>query len=510
MPLRTASILLLAPALLFFPFLWLPAATFFGGTDVIFYTDLLSLVTDQLRAGVWYPRWLADANLGLGSPALYFYSPLPYTLTALLTLPFPLAPAARLLTGMYLAQGAAGFAAFYWLKRHFAPRVALVCALAYVLLPYKLAILFLHGNLAQLWALAALPLWMRAAENLAREKTLRAMAAYAAWLALVYYLHALTVLAFAWVPLLYVARSRVFLPLAAAHLLALGITAPHWLVMLEARPMIFSDLLTGGKFDVLENLRHRDVFLTTFLALLAAPAALLMLRNKENTADMRFWLLALAVFFFLCTPLSAPLWRALPPLRLLQFPVARLYPVGLFAAVYALGFALSRRPREWMFHPGVPLGVAAFYTVLMLQHIHALYRPAQSLTDTYVARMQQARMLPLEVYTPRWSPLTPAAILAQQQELLALPAPRPGDTLDVQPGPLTLRPYYLPLWQAAPLVPRADGRGLLALDIPPGTHHIMLTLRPLPSEHTAFVLMLAACGLTALLYGYGKKPHGRP
>lgn len=38
---------------------------------------------DQFRAGIFYPRWMADSFEGLGGPAFYFYPPLPFWIDAL-------------------------------------------------------------------------------------------------------------------------------------------------------------------------------------------------------------------------------------------------------------------------------------------------------------------------------------------------------------------------------------------------------------------------------------------
>ena len=41
---------------------------------------------EQVRAGVLYPRWMPDSFEGLGSPAFYFYPPLPFWADALVSI----------------------------------------------------------------------------------------------------------------------------------------------------------------------------------------------------------------------------------------------------------------------------------------------------------------------------------------------------------------------------------------------------------------------------------------
>src|SRR6058998_2871942 len=42
-----------------------------------------SNVAAQLWSGDFYPRWLEDLNGGLGSPAFFFYPPVPFLITSL-------------------------------------------------------------------------------------------------------------------------------------------------------------------------------------------------------------------------------------------------------------------------------------------------------------------------------------------------------------------------------------------------------------------------------------------
>ncbi|WP_170303765.1 hypothetical protein [Reyranella soli] len=41
-----------------------------------------SQFAEQVRAGILYPRWMPDSFDGLGSPAFYFYPPLPFWIDA--------------------------------------------------------------------------------------------------------------------------------------------------------------------------------------------------------------------------------------------------------------------------------------------------------------------------------------------------------------------------------------------------------------------------------------------
>src|SRR5262249_49672994 len=106
-PRRQHAIFLLAPALLLLPLPFISAASLFGSTDALFYTLLMKLCGHQLLAGDFWPRWLMNVDSGLGAPLMYYYPPLPYLLTALLTAPLAWLPdGARMLAGMYIATAA--------------------------------------------------------------------------------------------------------------------------------------------------------------------------------------------------------------------------------------------------------------------------------------------------------------------------------------------------------------------------------------------------------------------
>jgi hypothetical protein len=96
----------------------------------------------QFWNGDLYPRWLAQANKGYGSPIFVVQYPLPYFATALLR-PFTSYPSAvrdarELGLFAWLALTAAGVSAWLWLKQLASPRAALFGTLFYMSLPYVL------------------------------------------------------------------------------------------------------------------------------------------------------------------------------------------------------------------------------------------------------------------------------------------------------------------------------------------------------------------------------------
>src|SRR5216684_7565319 len=79
----------------------------------------LSNFQAQLWAGEAYPRWLQGMNGGLGSPAFFFYPPVPYFITSLL---YPLFRTQssiwqELGLGAAIGMTASGLCAYAWLKQ---------------------------------------------------------------------------------------------------------------------------------------------------------------------------------------------------------------------------------------------------------------------------------------------------------------------------------------------------------------------------------------------------------
>jgi hypothetical protein len=118
----------------------------------------------QFWSGDLYPRWLADANKGYGSPIFLIQYPLPYFITALLRPITSFPPTAtresrELGVYCFLVLAAAGFAARAWFRNRCTPVASTVAAVAYILLPYILGQgLYFRMGLGELSAFVWMPL----------------------------------------------------------------------------------------------------------------------------------------------------------------------------------------------------------------------------------------------------------------------------------------------------------------------------------------------------------------
>ena len=118
----------------------------------------------QFWDGDLYPRWLAEANKGYGSPIFLVQYPLPYLVTALLRpiLSFahtPIRESRELGVYCFLMFAGAALTARYWLRGRCTPAAATLGALIYITLPYTLGmILYSRVGLGELTALVWIPL----------------------------------------------------------------------------------------------------------------------------------------------------------------------------------------------------------------------------------------------------------------------------------------------------------------------------------------------------------------
>ena len=404
----------LASLLMLSPLLYFNLATFVGNSDALFYTIVLKLLANNMAQGHWLPHWLPEANGGSGSTVMLFYNPLAYYISAIIGAPLaaidPLGWK-RLVLGMFVAQWAAGFFTYLWLSRRFSSSVALAASLFFTLFPYKFAYIFLHINLAQLWALVWLPLLMMSAEDMAMQKP-KAAVWYALYLALLMLTHPRTVIAFAAVPAFYALifstqRWRTMLQLLVAHGLAVGIAAFYLLPAILNIHLVHTEFSMVGQFNYASNLSHYDLLLNFHYAVIAAlcfglSLRLPILRHSRYGREMWFYIVAFLIVTLLCLRLSQPLWDVFPPLQFLQFPVARLHVVALIAATWMSAFFLSHigeiKDTRWLYSPAALLLPIAIMAVVTLHHINdVIYASPNDLDWQYIETThQQNTILPAE------------------------------------------------------------------------------------------------------------------
>lgn len=150
-----------AAAALCFPFL-LVGVPF--GSDSVDHATYQYYFSSQFWSGDLYPRWLAEANKGYGSPIFLGQYPLPYFITALLRPVLRFAPtdtreSRELGVYCFLMLAAAGIAAWIWFRNRCTPVASTIAAIAYMSLPYLLGlVVYDRTAIGELTAIVWMPL----------------------------------------------------------------------------------------------------------------------------------------------------------------------------------------------------------------------------------------------------------------------------------------------------------------------------------------------------------------
>jgi hypothetical protein len=154
-------IIIVAAAVLCLPLLLAGIPTGYDATTHMMYQHYFSR---QFWSGDLYPRWLAEANKGYGSPIFLVQYPLPYFITALLRpiLSFPVTAtreSRELGVYCFLVLAAAGLSAWMWFRNRCTSAASTIAAIAYISLPYIIGqALYARVAIGELTAFVWMPL----------------------------------------------------------------------------------------------------------------------------------------------------------------------------------------------------------------------------------------------------------------------------------------------------------------------------------------------------------------
>jgi uncharacterized membrane protein len=360
--------------------------------DAIVHYRWASGFIDALGEGSLYPRWLGNPNSGAGSPAMLYYPPLPFYVEAGFYLVTGNVLKAIAL-GCWLALALSGITMYVFARSLLSPGVSLLAAALYLLAPYHLLDLYQRASLSEFWAFAWVPLVLYAIHRVATGGDWRAVILLAVGYSLLLLTHVLTALATMLVFPIYV----VFLTTDWRRIgksvagLALGVGLSAIFVaplILErdyvrihrihtekfTRYFLIENLPAGFKAEALPPGRNPEFFyqnpdyffyeanVVIFILLLVLISILIWKRQPTGPEGVSRPVLLRAIWMvtlfslLMTTRLSEPVWRIVPGLPYMQFPIRWLLLAStgmalLSAAAFSL--AMARRGRSRNAYGGV-------------------------------------------------------------------------------------------------------------------------------------------------------------
>jgi hypothetical protein len=466
----------------------------------------MALFCGQLWGGEAYPRWLSDENGGLGGAAFFFYPPLPFyagcTVWPVVSKHDPFGWRTAGLS-FALAMLLSGFTAYLWLRDLADSRAALFGALTYLLAPYHAAIdLYARGALGEIWSFVWMPLVLCFVNRVAaRERW--ASQGLAVSFALLLCSHLPITMIFAPVIVLCAIRSRNLVRVSAALVLGAGLAAVYLAPAMLTQSNVRMGDFFAGFYDY-----HRHWVLEPPLSAFGIAVGAISIGTAAYAAALfrfsRFYCaLGVAALFFM-TPLSAPVWRLISPLKVLQFPW-RFNALLVVAAAALSALAYARIPRPIRALILCACGISVLPAALAGFATHRF-------ADT----------LPRDPYWPRTSP---APEIYQTFDRFLMEHPAKSTRLDPEGSAvveswrarhvvvdvetdsgarLTLAHFFYPGWRASieqtkqtVLVSASQPEGFIQMDVPAGRYTLSLELEPEPPERRGVILSLVALALLA-------------
>ncbi|MGQ0604133.1 MAG: 6-pyruvoyl-tetrahydropterin synthase-related protein, partial [Anaerolineales bacterium] len=516
---------------------------------------------------------MPDAAYGYGMPYFTYYASASTHLAALLkAYGFSYVNALKLTQLLALVVGAGGM--YGWLR---STRLTRACSslasIAYSFAPFHLVNLYIRGDsLAELWAMALYPLVLWAVQRCCeRMSFIRAfgLALTVATLICTHNISALNFMPFVAGYLLLNHRARgeyeesgssVVKPvwwIGVTLIWGVSLAAFFWLPALGETAFVQLSDLTRGYFFYSNHFRSADLVQSSLLfdydvnpfsmglaqTVLAAFGLAAMVwraaRRREWTPLNTFAGLGFALSTLMITPLSQPLWEAVPLLAYTQFPWRFLSIQALFTAVLT-GFAMQGgrmkaeggKPNPFILHPSslILVFIAALLSLSSLRPLRLTFFPLSD-EDVTAARLNlyeyfttaigntvNAEYLPQAV-KPR--PFTSAALLGREPQPKVLSGQAVGRRLgklgarelwyfEIEsdaPATLAIPTHYWPGREAEsddePVPLRAaPGLGWITFELPPGAHSVTFRMGRTPLRLWAEVFSAFALTIPLAIWIY--------
>jgi hypothetical protein len=555
-----------------------------------------------IQEGLLYPRWQPHFAFGYGYPFFNIYGPLStYTGQAMHLLGFGFTDAVKIVFALSVVLS--GLAMYGFVKQVLGRQAALVAAVAYMVIPYRLVDIYVRAALAESVAYLFVPLvlwgvWV----TLHRPRLVNILGLAFAYAALLF-THPLTALLLTLILVFLVAAlalarvndeqpwqqlsresafpwlghlGHVLLPTAAGLALGLGLSAAFLLPAMTENVFVRVDQWYGGRYawggDFVEFFQLFSPawgfgasmpgpddgvsFQLGVVPILLSLFALVLLLQRSSRARLRRPTVRLIALFavltvivvFLMLGASAPLWQALPLVRLAQFPW-RLLSLTVVSMAFLSG-AVVRRLRADRAFVGLPTLVLIALLILGSLPYMRAELSEQEVSLAGLMRFQQSadEMTGSTAWVrqiPEWSSMADFYVagepvtskvdftyLYQQQGSLyaqTLELRTDRELVDYsadRSALLTFNTFYYPGWHAylldrdtntvikeLPIALRGD-LGLMTVRVPAGKGRVLLQFEATPIRKLGAAVTLTSLALVVILVLAGlairaRKPRRR-
>ena len=452
--------------------------------------------------------------------------------------------------------------------------MAWLAAAAYTFAPFHMVNVYVRGDsLSEFYAFVFYPLILRAIDRVAERPGRRSIALLALAYGGLVLTHNISALIFSAFVLLYVLLKAIKSARHASRFVgncALGLvggllfSAWVWLPALGEAHLVQLDAQTTGYFNYAEHFRSTNLIQPTVgfdyaagpprtpfamglaQTLGAATGLLVMLMTwRRGEARLRlFALIGVIVSTLMITPLSKPVWDALPLLPLAQFPWRFLSVQALFTSL-AIGWLASLGKKDEWTHSRLPpssklqavhttiLGLALAASTLLTLRPEYLPIRADEITPqriqlyeaftTNIGTTIRAEYLP-RTTIPR--PYTSPALIDPAAPPRAISVAGEASARQIERGPisqtwrvaasteatLAFPTLFFPGWWAAVDGQAAEARpavdlGYIEVDVPAGEHAVTLTFGHTVVRAAAEIVSLAAALVLVAALLIGLKLH---
>ena len=494
-------------------------------------------------------RWVPDLGGLYGYPIFNYYAPAPYYISEIIYL---ISHSLLLSAKFIFALSFVGSYVFMYLlaSRFWGKLGGSLSALFYSFAPYHALDLYVRGAMGEMWGLMFFPAIFWALSKLEEKVDIKNLLLNAFFIGGLIVSHNLSAMIFlplclVWIFILYLKNKKLkFLMFSiTSFIVGILLSAFYLFPVIVEKDLVHVDSTIGGYFGYTEHFKgFRKVLLERFwgygasirevpggerdgisfqvgwvhlLAWLLAifTAVSLWKKNRWISWVIIFSSIAASAAIFMINPRSEFIWKAIDPLKYLQFPWRFLMPVIFFISFIAGSFSLTYLNGKKY------LWISLFIMVVALNFSY--FRPNKFIQTTDQALLSGAnwdKQIKRSIfdYLPIYAKEPPAELATKRYEIIIGDSQinnfREGtnwiyfETITKSHTILRLSQYYFPDWRIF-----VDGKpinveyknnslGLMTIILGEGNHKVDARLYDTPIRSISNYLTVATAALMLLLF----------